>query len=106
MPRGIIPNADRMLASARACDTYVNKRTQGLMPPNINFYEHFVLLYIKTEKTGWEPMGYRCKHCEKIAATTKELALQHLHICTKITKDSKLQRQIFKTEINTLINEE
>lgn len=98
MPRGVIPDTHRILSSVKACDKLVLKKTQGLEPPPINFYDHFVFLYVKKENMGWQSMGYRCKYCEKIAATTKELAALHLHICLAVKRSAPLRRQIFKLE--------
>ncbi len=98
MPRGVIPSTHRILSSVKACDRLVLKKTVGLEAPNINFYEHFVFLYVKKEKVGWVSMGYRCKHCEKVAATTKELAALHLHICLGVKRSQPLRRKIFNLE--------
>lgn len=98
MPRGVVPDTHRILSSVKACDKLILKKTQGLEPPDIVFYEHFTFLYVKKEKIGWQPMGFRCKHCEKIAATTKELAPMHLHICLALKRSPPLRRQVFKLE--------
>ena len=98
MPRGVVPRIDRLLSSVKACDKLVMKKTVGKEPPIINFYEHFVFLYVKKEELGWQSMGYRCKHCDKIAATTQELATLHLHICNGVKKSPPLRRQIFNLE--------
>ena len=98
MPKGVVPRIDRLLSSVKACDRLVLKKTVGKEPPDINFYEHFVFLYVKKEKVGWVSMGYRCKHCEKIAATTQDLAALHLHICLGVKRSAPLRRQIFNLE--------
>jgi hypothetical protein len=98
MPRGVVPKVDRMLSAVKACDKLIIKRTQGKEPPTIVFYDHFTLMYVKKEKIGWVIQGYRCRHCDKIAATTKELATLHLHICTTLAKAPRLKRTIFNLE--------
>ena len=98
MPRGVIPRADRMLSAVKACDKLVIRKTQGKEPPVITFYEHFTLMYIKKDKGGWFAQGYRCRHCDKIAATTQELAILHLHICTALAQSPPLKRKIFNLE--------
>ena len=89
MPRGIVQNEKRQLYIARACDSLVERKTKDREVPLVELNKHFVTMYIKVQTkhiSEWKLHGYRCLHCDKIAATKPDLAKKHLIICTALKK--------------------
>ena len=82
-------NKNRKIYGAKSCDAMVEKKTKDLTIPDVDFDKHFVTMYIRVQTKQiieWQLHGYRCIHCDKIAATQPDLAKKHLHICIALKK--------------------
>jgi hypothetical protein len=86
----IIRNKNRKIYAAKSCDAIVEKKTKDLTIPIVELDKHFVTMYIKIQTNQhiieWRLHGYRCIHCDKIAATQPDLAKKHLYICIALKK--------------------
>jgi hypothetical protein len=92
MARGQYSYIKRQFNVVKACDQKVKKMTKGQQAPDVKFQEHFITLWGKDDDSGWQLQGYKCKHCEKVAATEKDTAVLHLLICTVFKKQKYQDR--------------